>query len=272
MQFHRLVKIAILSVIIFFIIYRGICMYRQLDYNKHVYDVDICSMFPSDASRIVTFNKNGLPGNENGLDGFINQISDQIFYPAIIIYKEDKNVFLAKVNYSQVESIKNILDKELFPGHSPKVKVYKDVRMCIYAGSGDVFLATAFYNGMFMASRDYSLLEEMVDESSSDLYWGKEVDKEFIERFISKTSASVFTKWNEIPVLFEYSKVRHNDSIVTVSGYILSRDKLAVDSLALTETIGECVVEDIKISWQENGYPFWEITLIEPIMIEVDIK
>ncbi len=265
---NRLVKIVILSVIVFSIIYGGVHLYSRFSYNKLAYQSDLyCKLIP-DASHIVLLNKNWKKHYAVQDDTFallMNKISEQIFYPAAIIYRGEDVVFLAKADYAQCGIIKGVLKQDMFADYSPRSSRCKDAKIEGYSVRDGEFLFVTFHQGLFVLSRSYNLIEEVIERDDDYVYLRDSADAAFIDRYVVGRSVSTLTKYGETPFVFEQDRSRGNDTLTIVNGYILSPDfsayTLSSDSLFLSDMLGGDKIEAITVFEQKDENVFFEIEL-----------
>ncbi len=167
MQARPEIKIGIIAVFVLSLVIGGIIMFRGLIYNKQVLESELYAYLPTRVSGVLQINK------EKGFDSIlpllddlspvISNVKSSVSYPVIVAQMEKNNYFLTKVTQQQETSIKDILDKVIFPDYPPKEKIYKNGKLLLYMVSDNKFFICMFYDGIFIAGYNIRLFEEYID-------------------------------------------------------------------------------------------------------------
>lgn len=177
MRINLAIKISILSILAILIIGGGYITYRKLIYDKKVFETDLRAFIPLSSKSVLQINKEKdtkrlMPYLTNLPKPYSELMHTSLFnYPLYFLNDELGLLMLAKQTNSQKDDIQNILRTVIFPGFAPKEKEYKGALIQFYTSADQNFFCCMFYKGIFAASYNYKLLENIVDtHGESDFF------------------------------------------------------------------------------------------------------
>lgn len=230
----RSVKIVILFLLIIILLIGGWNLFRKLEYNKQSFSADIYSYLSPTAETVIHINKEYSIEDAYALYPSIKELTkvfnDDYSLPIVVlIYKNGESVLLTKTNHEQESDIRNHINNQVALPYSVKKRQYKDTELMFYSLEDGGFLICTFYKGLFAVSKDYKPIEQFIDSDPENTFFTNSKDKEFIDKTLENTSASIFFKLKDNLLAADY--IIHNDSI-KLDGYIIERFKSKSDSIS----------------------------------------
>lgn len=230
----RNVKIVILFLLIVIVLIAGWSLYRRLEYNKQSFSANINDYISPLAEEVIYINKGyGIdeiyslyPYTKELIDVFGGEYSPPI---AILKYKNEESVLLAKASIDQELTIKDFIKNSISPYYPVKKRKYKDAEILFYSLPNNNFLICSFYKGIFAISKNYKPIEIFIDSDPENTFFSNENNKEIIERILANPSINIFTHIEQDMLAVNYTI--HNDSI-TLAGYVLRANEIASDSVS----------------------------------------
>ena len=150
-------------------------MFQRLNHNKKVFEKEVTTMIPISASMVLQINKDKKSNSLTHLFGklgvMVDSIQASLTYPIYFVNENDNLGIVAKITVQQENKLRNKLDEEIFPEYPPKVKIYKDAEIRFYATADNSFFCCTFYNGVFIGSYSYKIIEQSVDANSDNNFF-----------------------------------------------------------------------------------------------------
>lgn len=255
----QIYKIAIAIFVSAFLCVYGWRLFKKMEYDRLVYEVDIFSCLPLEVDRIVGFSKKHQLEEYYQIDTIHQEVLDElkpyVTYPLFLVkYKDGDNLLLAKATSDQQETIKSIFEETIAPYHQPRKEIIDDVDIWSYSFSNEEFAFVAFYKGVFMTSRSYKKIKKIVRESlfRKDIEEKESIEKkQYLRRIIKANSIGYFVADNEVDLVMSatikkdslifkgaYFEVQKSDSMYWNYDYIenlLNIDSFCIDSIAPLE-------------------------------------
>lgn len=177
MQAKSKIKLGILLILVIGIIVGGIVMLRRIDHNKQVFDIELTGYVPDSTRSVLQINKHKSLGSFLPLCGnlatVIDAIKNDLSYPFYVLSDKKQVVCLAKITIEQEMEIKRRFSANFFSDYAPKERKYKDATLLFYPTSDNSFFCCTFYNGLFIGSYNYKVIETMVDHKNTGRYFAK---------------------------------------------------------------------------------------------------
>lgn len=223
----RWIKIIILFILIVIIIGGGLSMYKTLEYNKQSFSADIYDYAPPLAEQIININKeydiNKLLTYDSTLVQITQFVKNDITYPCIICYlRDNKKALIAKITKDQEIYLKNKLENNTSTYYPPLIKTYKDSQIIIYSLPRSEFIFCAFYQGIFIISRSYKQIMDIIDTDPENTFFtNKEYKKEILD-ILENTPVGLFIKYDRDLLTFD---LQIYQDTIEMKGYILQHEK-----------------------------------------------
>lgn len=250
MQIKSSIKIGILFVFIIAIIVIGFVMFRRLDHNKQVFEKEITSMVPVDASFVLQINKNKKIEKLTKLSGnlgiFIDSIQESMTFPIYIVGKDNNSAIVSKLTIQQEAELRDKLDKVLFPSYPPKIKIYNNTDILFYATTDNSFFCCAFDNGVFIGSYNYKLIEGILNTKHKANFFSQPNAENMLNYAKSTYSANLYLSICDSMSIFNMSL--DNDSIV-LDGFIRKYSNADIDTTT-NYTINQSILPDTMVAYK----------------------
>lgn len=228
MHKKNIAKIVILFFLIVAITGYGIYMYRNLSHNSRVYDANVYDYIPVHATQVLNINRDFDLRNSYAYDTtfryLLNPLRDKIIYPIVISKNKEGDLVTTRVNNEK--GVKAYLES-IDINSAPKTLKYKDTDIFIYSLKDGKFITCAFYKGLFIACKNYLLLQDVIDENGDSSFFSllKETKGERI-----KHNTGVGIYFNEENKLLTLN-MDVKDTGITFNGFIIPKDSETPDSL-----------------------------------------
>lgn len=173
MPIQRILKIGILLALLALIIAGGIYMFQNLIYRRIAHNSEITRYVP-DAQRMIKINTPQGLYNVATYNMFAAEVADPlkkyINYPFYITDFGNNQLIIAKTQPGSDEKIRQTLLNQISHAPYPKEERYGNIPLFFYALPDGQFLTCAFNEGIIGISKDYKLVEKMLDTTRTAFF------------------------------------------------------------------------------------------------------
>lgn len=233
MSAKRIVIFSFISILLVLLAIGGINMYKKLNYNKLAQETDIYTFIPSCARSVTRINNTQGLQNYNYVDsGFVflsEPLKKYFLYPLFILRQDSTDLFMTKVNPENEDKIKEIINFSLTGSPYPKQRQFRDATILFYGMPDEEFLACTFHKGIFASSRDYRLVEKII-ETGGNLFFTDINIKELQAEIKRNYPADIFHKSDSFTYIMGFN--RHSDTLI-YEGCIKASDSIQTDIMRL---------------------------------------
>lgn len=240
MQFKLNIKIGILFTLIILILVGTYFMFKTLKHNKHVFESELQSYIPINATFVVQLNDEinltNVLSYIHNTDSLIYQIKSNLSYPIYLINTEKASSILAKVTSQQEDILKQYLETNKFPFYNPKIKIYKGAELYFFTTSNNSFYCCTFYNGIFAGSYNSLLIQSIIDSkiNNSNFFENNQL-KDIAEKSQTLYPANIYI--NDKGSILQFNTTLKKDSIILTStniNYKLNREIEDISNLEIS--------------------------------------
>lgn len=190
------VKIGLSFLLIITIIAIGIIMFQKLSHDKGVFETDLYTHIPMNATGILQINKekdlNTFIKHTTEVQPIISTIKKSLTYPILIAEQKKDLYIISKVTSEQESQIKLLLSGTLFSSFAPKSRMYKDAKILFYPAEGNRFFSCMFYHGFFIGGYNYTLLESFADTDLSNNIFSNKQATEIAKKIKTNYPANLY--------------------------------------------------------------------------------
>ncbi|MDH6309163.1 hypothetical protein M2451_001734 [Dysgonomonas sp. PFB1-18] len=233
----RAIKIVILFVLIITILIGGWFMYKRLEYNKESYTTNIYDYISPQFSEVININKEYNLSELYTYDSTLVELTRipdrEISYPLVICKRNNgERLLISKAKRGEAGNIIKHIEGHIAQPFAPKSKIYRDAKILIYTLSDNRFLACTFHKGLFAASGNYKLIEDLVGTTADNSFFTDRENTEIIEKKLASAPVSIAVGNEKNLLIMDYKA--DNDTI-SLNGIILKKN--SSDSLTTEKVL-----------------------------------
>jgi len=239
----RRIKIVILFIIVVVLFIGGWYMYKRLDYNRQSFAENVYQYVSPKAIQVINVNReynlDELFLYDNSLYELTNILGRKKPVPIVISKYEDGDIVLmTKVNLDQQNTIKEHIASQVALPFPVKKQQYKDTEVFVYCLPDGTFLACSFYSGIFVASKSYKQVCDIIDADIDNSFFANSEDEEMISRILERIPVSMYIKSEKGILALDYS-VRSDT--IKMNGYLYGSGQS--DSLEIKQKFTPYIID-----------------------------
>ncbi len=202
-------------------------MYKRLEYNKESYTTNIYDYISPQFSEVININReynlNELYAYDSTLVELIRIPDREISYPLVVCKNgRGERLLVSKAKRGEAEDIIKHIETYIARPFKPKTRVYKDTEILIYTLSNDRFLACTFYKGLFAASENYKLIEDLITATPDNSFYANKENTEIIDKKLTSSPVSISANDGKSLLIMDY---KANNDTISLDGIVFRKNQ-----------------------------------------------
>lgn len=229
MSAKRLIIIGTTGILTLLLIIGGAKLYNRLSYNKQAHATDVYQYIPPDAGHLVRINNSQGLQNVCRYDStfayLATPLRKYINYPLFVISFGNGQLLMSKVSPEHETEMENIIGSVITTPPYVKKEKYKDAELLFYAMTDNQFIVCTFYKGVFAISKNYKLIEKVIDMKGNTFFQDRAIEELQID-MKHKYPSDIFVKSDSLNSIMGLNLV--NDTLI-FEGYLKFDDDININ-------------------------------------------